>query len=220
MLISIYGTVYNNARMIKRCLSSLVRALTEFDEKYELVVVDNYSTDGTFEILKEFARRHRNVKLFRAKCSRGKGRDIALKNTSGDYVFRIDFDEVFEREFKLVVDKLKQLCTRGTLWSPYGFSTRDTSVEMIGGWRNLNLGEDWEFVARAIARGVSAKQICIPPFSLTEKVKLREMRYAKGFSYRKRKIRNIIDAIRGCNLDFNFLKTPSLLEKFLPHLRP
>ncbi|MEM3607108.1 MAG: glycosyltransferase family A protein, partial [Candidatus Bathyarchaeia archaeon] len=46
-LTSIYGTVYNNVKYIKRCLDSLVKALPNFDDEYELVIVDNYSTDGT-----------------------------------------------------------------------------------------------------------------------------------------------------------------------------
>ena len=58
---SIYGTVYNNAKYIRNCLASLIQALPDFDEDYELVIVDNYSTDGTFKILKNFAKEHKNV---------------------------------------------------------------------------------------------------------------------------------------------------------------
>ena len=203
-LTSIYGTVYNNAKYIGACLNSLIQALPDFDDYYELVIVDNYSTDGTFKILRNFAKEHKNVKLLQAKCSRGKGRDIALKNTIGDYVFYIDFDCVFEKEFGIIIEKLKKLCTKGTLWQ-YGFSTRDTSTEKIGGWKNLNYGEDWEFVARAISKDVIYMPILCPSFSLNPKLKLREKRYATGISYMIRKIKNNIDLIRGWSPTFRFL---------------
>ncbi|MEM3552953.1 MAG: glycosyltransferase [Candidatus Bathyarchaeia archaeon] len=211
-LTSIYGTVYNNVKYIKRCLDSLVKALPNFDDEYELVIVDNYSTDGTFKILKKFCEMHKNVKLFRTRCTRGKGRDIALRNTSGEYVCTIDFDNIFEKEFGIILEKLKRVCTHGTFWSPYGFSTRKTCIEIIGGWKDLNYGEDWEFWARTIATGVIFKKICIPNFSQTENVKAREARYAKGFSFYNRKVRNIIDTIRGCN--FNLSKEEFLIKKF------
>ena len=115
-LTSIYGTVYNNVKYIKGCLGSLIQALPDFDDHYELVVVDNCSTDGTFEILKKFTKEHKNTKVIRYKCKRGRGRDIALKNTSGDYVFYIDFDCIFEKEFGVIKKKLKKLGTEEPLW--------------------------------------------------------------------------------------------------------
>lgn len=205
-LTSIYGTVYNNAKYVENCLNSLVDALPNFDDDYELVIVDNYSTDGTFKKLLKFSEKHKNVKLLRVKCTRGKGRDIALKNTSGDYVFYIDFDDVFEKEFGVIIEKLKKLCTRRTIWQ-YGFSTRDTSIEVIGGWMNLNYGEDWEFFARAISKNVIMKTILSPSFRITPKMKIREARYTKGISvtYMVRKVKNNIDLIRGWNPNFRFL---------------
>jgi len=56
-LVSIYGTVYNNSYVIEDSILSLRNALPDFEESYELVIVDNYSTDGTWE------------KLLRLKCT-------------------------------------------------------------------------------------------------------------------------------------------------------
>jgi hypothetical protein len=154
------------------------------------------------------------VKLLQVKCSRGKGRDIALKNTTGDYVFYIDFDDVFEKEFGIIIEKFKHVCRRGTLWDPYGFSTRDTSIEIIGGWKDLNYGEDWEFWARSIATGVKFKKVCIPHFSLAENIKAGETRYAKGIFFYIRKTVNIVHTIRGCN--FNLFKEEFNVRRVTP----
>jgi len=181
----------------------LVNAFPNFDDEYELVVVDNYSSDGTFKILKIFAKEHPNVKLFRDKCTRGKGRDLALRNTSGDYVFFIDFDNIFERRYGITIERIRRLCNGGTFWLPFAFTTRTAAIETIGGWRNLNYAEDVEFCARAVAKGLNIKRLCVPMFLSPERVRIREARYAKGYiRYRIRKFKNIIDIIRGFNLPF------------------
>ncbi len=69
----LYGTVYNNASTVEKCIESVWRP------GYEVVVVDNYSTDGTWEKLLEL-RRDFNLKVYRYRCSRGLGRHIALYN--------------------------------------------------------------------------------------------------------------------------------------------
>ena len=72
--IYIYGTVYNNRFRIDKVLDSLAKL-----EPYNLFVVDNYSNDGTWEYLKALKSRKINLFLYRKHCTRGKGRDIALK---------------------------------------------------------------------------------------------------------------------------------------------
>ena len=51
-LISIYATVYNNAYIVEQSITSLIKALPNFEENYELVIIDNFSTDGTWENFK------------------------------------------------------------------------------------------------------------------------------------------------------------------------
>ena len=80
-LISIYGTVLNNGYVIEESIRSLAGVLPNFSERYELVIVDNYSTDGTWEKLLRLKREFKNLRLFRNKCSRSRGRDLALKQT-------------------------------------------------------------------------------------------------------------------------------------------
>lgn len=68
-MLRIYGTVYNNADLAEKCLESISGL-----RQYRIYAVDNFSTDGTYNILK----RHKEVRIKRLKCSRGKGRDVAL----------------------------------------------------------------------------------------------------------------------------------------------
>jgi len=211
-LISIYGTVFNNGYVIEESIRSLARVLPNFSERYELVIVDNYSTDGTWEKLLRLKREFKNLRLFRKKCSRGRGRDLALKQTIGDYVMRVDLDTIFEPEFGIIVERLYTLCKPGEMWN-FNFSTRETMIEHIGGWKDLNLGEDWEMVARAIMNGVKVKTVLTYPFMRNIRIsknKLGEMRYSNGYlHYLLRKLRNLKDTV----YVFNFTPARILKEK-------
>jgi glycosyltransferase involved in cell wall biosynthesis len=70
-MLYLYGTVYNNANRVLKCLDSL----NQINTKKKFLIIDNYSTDGTYELLKEF----QNIELKRVKCSRGLGRQLAME---------------------------------------------------------------------------------------------------------------------------------------------
>ncbi len=198
VLISVYGTVFNNAYILRESLNSLMNSLEYKNIDYEIVVVDNYSTDGTWNILKEFKEKYpRKIKIFRSRSSRGKGRDIALKYTNGDLVFYVDFDCVFDKLLGILVDKLRRIISRNEIWNN-GFTHRDTMINIIGGWKDLNFGEDWEMYARAITRGIKSKWVTIiPPFINVKYSKLRhgEFRYVNNYFQRiVRRVRNIVDS--------------------------
>jgi len=50
MEICVYGTVYNNASYVEESIKSIYRP------EYHVVIVDNYSTDGTWEKLLELRK--------------------------------------------------------------------------------------------------------------------------------------------------------------------
>ena len=62
-LISIYTTVFNNANIVEKSIDSIISQLYGFDRKFELVIVDNYSTDGTYEKLLKLQKKHQNIKI-------------------------------------------------------------------------------------------------------------------------------------------------------------
>ncbi|RMG67434.1 MAG: glycosyltransferase, partial [Nitrospirae bacterium] len=91
MKISVSMITLNEAQHIKRALSSCTFA-------DEIVVVDGGSTDGTIEILESFDK----VKLIKHPWEGhfGKQRQISLEHCTGDWVVRLDADEVFSEEFE------------------------------------------------------------------------------------------------------------------------
>lgn len=147
---SICITNYNDAKTIRKSMLSIIG---QIDERFEVVIVDSMSTDGSYEILKEFEEK-RQIKLIRQRSSRGEGRNIAFKNSSGDYVLAcIDLDDI-------ILPRLAELLELYHRFSE-GFLLRISTVQIaprsliqsLGGWRDLQGSEDWEIAARAAREG-------------------------------------------------------------------
>jgi glycosyltransferase involved in cell wall biosynthesis len=96
--ICIYGTVYNNVHSVEKSVESVWRP------EYDIVIVDNYSTDGTWEKLLGL-RKEFNIKLYRYRCSRGLGRHIALYKRPEDSITAwFDLDTIYNILFHKVIE--------------------------------------------------------------------------------------------------------------------
>jgi dolichyl-phosphate beta-glucosyltransferase len=70
---SVIIPAFNEARRLPRYLDEVVAFFDGRGEPYEVLVVDDGSTDGTAEVVREFARAHGAVRLLREAVNRGKG---------------------------------------------------------------------------------------------------------------------------------------------------
>ena len=86
--ISIVVLNYNNKNVIFRCIDTLKK----FNQKYhyEIIVVDNQSTDGSYELL----QKEDGIKLLRnGKNGCSSGRNLGVKEATGDYIVFLDSDQ-------------------------------------------------------------------------------------------------------------------------------
>jgi len=89
MLISIIMPVYNEERYIGEIIGRVLKT----DIEKELIIIDDFSTDGTREILNKF-NRHEGVNIILHERNKGKGAAIrtGLREVSGDVVIIQDAD--------------------------------------------------------------------------------------------------------------------------------
>lgn len=153
---SICITQYNNAPTVRQSLESI---LNQIDDRFEVVVVDNVSVDGSRQILNEYAKAGR-IRLLERKCSRGLGRQTALENSSGKYVIaNLDMDDSFSPKLNDLIE-LYHAKSEGNLlratkdedpdrWSQNVTIAPRELLLKLGGWPDLQLFEDWYLWARA-----------------------------------------------------------------------
>lgn len=88
--ISIIILNYNNKNVIENCINSIIR----FNDRYkaEIIVVDNQSTDGSYEMLQE--KYKDKIKLYRnSKNGCSSGRNLGVSNASKEYIMFLDSDQ-------------------------------------------------------------------------------------------------------------------------------
>lgn len=95
--VSVIIPVYNGEKTLRQCLSSVLNQ--EFNE-YEVIVVDNNSTDKTKEIIKDFEIRDKGAKyLFEERIGRGAARNTGEIKAKGEIILMTDADCIVPRNW-------------------------------------------------------------------------------------------------------------------------
>ncbi|HWB83403.1 MAG TPA: glycosyltransferase [Bryobacteraceae bacterium] len=94
MKLSILMPVYNERTVVERCISLVLTAPLPENMERELVIIDDCSTDGTFDILERLAAAFPQIRLFRHERNSGKGAAVrtAIEKATGDFSLIQDAD--------------------------------------------------------------------------------------------------------------------------------
>lgn len=94
--ISIVMPWHNGMGYIKESMESV---LNQTLREFELICVDDASTDGTFEALMEYAKKDSRIKvILQEKADAGTARNRGFEQTLGKYVLFLDSDDLYEPE--------------------------------------------------------------------------------------------------------------------------
>ena len=93
-MISIVIPAYNEERRIKGSLSEVFAFMSDSGMEYEIIVVDDGSSDGTSRIVESMAADSTKVRLVRYEKNRGKGHALRTGAlvAKGDFVLVMDAD--------------------------------------------------------------------------------------------------------------------------------
>lgn len=91
-MISVIIPVYNNEKYLFVCLNSILKQ-TYGD--FEVICIDDCSTDSSVEILEYFSKNDERIFVLKNTENKGQGysRNKGLKYAKGDYVFFLDSDD-------------------------------------------------------------------------------------------------------------------------------
>ena len=106
-LISFIIPVYNRAKQLQSCISSVINAHLK---EYEIILVDDGSTDGTADICARYAARDRRIRYLK-KTNGGsyQTRLYGAQRAQGTYVMFCDADDYYasSRAFSIIYKKLQ-----------------------------------------------------------------------------------------------------------------
>lgn len=106
--LSIIVPVYNVSKYLAKCLDSLLFQDLEFCE-YEIIVVNDGSTDNSEDIVKRYADKHSNIILIEQENQGLSGaRNTGIKLAKGKYIQFVDSDDYLEPNvLRTLVDKME-----------------------------------------------------------------------------------------------------------------
>lgn len=92
--LSIIIPAYNVEEYIGACIDSI---LSQSYENYEVIVIDDGSSDRTVEIVREYSKKDTRVKLLQQKNSGpSRARNTGIECASGDYILFMDSDDMYK----------------------------------------------------------------------------------------------------------------------------
>ncbi len=125
MKISVVIPTYNEAHVLKLCLDSLLAQ----DALFEIIVVDDGSTDGTIDFLRTYQINHKQIFVIEQKHKgAGSARNLGVKQSTGDILVFVDADMTFEPNF--VSNLVKPIVNKKAI----GTFSKD---EFVLNWKNI-----------------------------------------------------------------------------------
>ncbi|HEY5731795.1 MAG TPA: dolichyl-phosphate beta-glucosyltransferase [Anaerolineales bacterium] len=90
--LSVIIPAHNEENRLPGTLEQVLRFLEGQPFESEVIIVENGSIDGTFEVAQEFARLHKNVRVFRSERGKGAAVKCGMLEAKGEYRFMCDAD--------------------------------------------------------------------------------------------------------------------------------
>lgn len=118
---------YNRKHTIERAIDSV---LSQTHANIELIIVDDGSTDGTFELVRNKYKSER-VKLYKGKHGGvSRARNLGIERASGDYIFYLDSDNKWNSRYVELM--LAGFISSGVELGYSGVEVQDENGKLIG----------------------------------------------------------------------------------------
>ena len=108
-MISVIIPVYNVEKYLHVCLNSL---LYQTYQNFEIICIDDASSDSSLEILEYFTKKDPRIKIIKNDSNRGQGysRNRGLEVAQGKYISFLDADDWFSpNAFEILIKKSNRI---------------------------------------------------------------------------------------------------------------
>ena len=115
--ISFIIPMYNVMSYIEECIASI---LAQKDDSWEMILVDDGSTDATVKICEKYARNDKRIKIICQKnAGPGMARNTGLRVANGEWISFVDGDDWLENDF---LEKLSSYMARDYDFVMYSYN--------------------------------------------------------------------------------------------------
>jgi len=140
--LSVFFPAYNEQENIGELLDEALKVIPKLADDYEIIVVDDGSSDQTASVVKKYCQKNSGIKLVSHKINRGYGSAVwsGFKAASKQLIFFCDSDRQFDlREIK----KLLRYIDDFDAVVGYRNPRRDPKMRLLNAW-------GWKMLVRSL----------------------------------------------------------------------
>lgn len=91
---SVVIPVFNEDESLQELIARINESFKRFDRTFEIIFIDDGSTDNSLELLKKYARDHKNIRVvsFRRNLGKSPALTVGFEHSRGDYILTMDAD--------------------------------------------------------------------------------------------------------------------------------
>lgn len=131
IMISVVVPLYNEEESLRSLFKELENELSRMKMSYEIIFVDDGSSDSSLEVLKSFEKKNKFVRIFSFRKNRGKSEALSygFLKSRGEYIVTMDADlQDKPYEAKKLFNKLKEGYDHVSGWRK---ERKDTGFKII-----------------------------------------------------------------------------------------
>ena len=162
--ISIVIPVFNEEERIGKTLGKIILYFDSCRYPYEVIVVNDGSTDRTSGIIEEFSERYKQVQIIKSKTNHGKGLSVrkGMLSSKGQYALFTDAD--LSTPIK-EVEKLIEWLEKGYDIAIGSRGLKESDIQVHQPWYRERMGKVFNLLVRLlVVRGIKDTQCGVKCF--------------------------------------------------------
>lgn len=178
--ISIIIPIYNAQKYLKNCLDSILK---QSYKNFELILVNDGSTDNSLEICQKYAQEDKRIKLINQKNSGVSfARNRGFKEASGEYILFVDADDWLELDMLEIMSL--EISKKNCEIVKCGYFVEDKEIneeQYLGNYydKTIQIREDNFLIENIVNYNINPAMWMV----LTKKELIKKHKFVENFGY-------------------------------------
>ncbi len=183
MELSIIVPVYNTFEYLEKCIESLIQ---ETSYEYEIILIDDGSTDGSGLLCDELSNKYDNIKVIHKKNEGvSVARNMGIDMASGKWIMFVDSDDyITDTSIQLTLDSVDGIDTDMLMWSYLNNENNVMTKQQLFNDNVTFIGNEAKELSKLVFFNYGMQPLWNPVCKLykLQIIKDNNIRYEKGIS--------------------------------------